>query len=65
MRIIKDYFKAPEAAFCVTKHRLTYRFIEVQHKVEEETVAPLKLEAHRRQSTHKVNELHHRVLEPR
>lgn len=42
-----------------------YRLIEVQDEAEEETVTAFKLKAHRGQSTHKVNQLHHRILKPR
>lgn len=41
-----------------------YRFIEVQDEAEEERVASLQLEAHQSQVAHKLNQLHHRVLEP-
>lgn len=46
------------------QHWLIYRLIEVQNEAEEERVAPLQLEAHRSQVAHKLNQLHHRVLEP-
>lgn len=47
-----------------TQHRFIHRLIEVQDEAEEERVASLQLEAHRSQVAHKMNQLHHRVLEP-
>ncbi|TNN72722.1 hypothetical protein EYF80_017006 [Liparis tanakae] len=38
---------------------------QVQDEAEEERVAAFKLEAQRGQLTHKVNQFHHRILEPR
>ena len=46
-------------------HQLIYRLVEVQGKAEEERVAAFKLKAHRGQLTHKVNQIHHWILEPR
>lgn len=42
-----------------------HRFVEVQDEAEEQSVAAFQLQAHRRQSTHEVDQLYHRVLESR
>lgn len=47
------------------EYSCSYRLIEVQDEAEEQSVAAFQLQAHRRQPTHKVNQLDHRVLESR
>lgn len=44
---------------------VSYRLIKVQDEAQEQSVAAFQLQAHRRQPTHKVNQLYHRVLESR
>ena len=64
-QIASCLFKKKTQSRLYQPRRLIYRLIEVQDEAEEERVAALELKAHRGQSTHKVHQLHHWVLEPR
>lgn len=46
------------------QHWLIYRLVEVKDEAKEERVVSFKLKADRSQPTHKMNQLHHRILEP-